>query len=328
MKFLGFLVRWFGFLVGLISALVIGLALAGPLGFPFELIMSWPYLVGLIGIIGAILTGFSGWPRFATAIFAGALGVIIVALAAPGDITRAKAPALVAGTDRLIWGNALGFEANVQELMQRTAASGPQTILAVGEVPRRWDWDPTDERKRLNMSRAGGLAVEGCASTTTPLRNSGQYGGRMRSRTYALKVSCPNYTLFAVHLTNPLWERGLRFARRGSEFDALARAIAAQDGPVVVIGDFNAAPNAPPLIQFTKAANLQKTACGGRWVPTWRPLLWRTKFNQSNPLTGIPIDHLFTRDISVRSCTVGLDFGSDHLPLVVELEQRAPVPLP
>jgi endonuclease/exonuclease/phosphatase (EEP) superfamily protein YafD len=127
--------------------------------------------------------------------------------------------------------------------------------------------------------------------------------------------------LFAVHLTNPLWQWGQRHVRRNRELDELARAIKVEEGPIVVIGDFNTPPNALPFSRFMKAANIDHTSCGGRWLPTWRPLGWRGKFNDANPLTGIPIDHLFTRDVQVVSCTVGKDFGSDHLPLIVELKK-------
>lgn len=321
MTIVKFLWRWGGFLVGLGALFFVIMALAGPIGFPFELFASWPYLVGAIGLTGAIAFGISGWGRMGTLTFAGALIVVILAVASPGDLSRARAPELTQGTDTLIWGNALGYQDNVKELMARAQANRG-AVLAAGEVPRLWTWEPMEARKDLNVMRTGGIVVEGCASTHMPFRNMGQYGGQMRQRTYAIKVSCPNYTLFAVHLTNPLWEMGLRFARRGQELEALARAIKAETGPVVVIGDFNTPPNALPFSRFIKQAGVSHTSCGGRWLPTWRPYGWRGKFNAANPLTGIPIDHLFTRNIDVVSCTVGKDFGSDHLPLMVELKKQ------
>jgi hypothetical protein len=325
MKILQFFFKWLGFFVGLAASSLVGLALAGPLGFPFELFMSWPYLVGAIGIAGAVVTGLSGWPKFATLIFAGSVGVLAIAFASPGDISRAKAPPLSAGSDRLIWGNSLGQKASITQLMTRAQSYGGQeTILAVGEVPRLGQWQSLTTRQSLAVARSGGLGVEGCGRQPTPYRNMGDYGGNARHRTFALRIDCPNFTLFAVHLTNPVWQRGLRFERRQQEFAALARAVAAEKGPVVVIGDFNTAPNAPAVSRFISQAQVNKISCGGRWLPTWRPLSWRERFHPANPLTGIPIDHLYTRNVDVLSCTIGPDFGSDHLPLVVELKRPTP----
>jgi endonuclease/exonuclease/phosphatase (EEP) superfamily protein YafD len=77
----------------------------------------------------------------------------------------------------------------------------------------------------------------------------------------------------------------------------------------------------PPFARFMKEANLDHSSCGGRWLPTWRPDAWRGHINDRSPLTGIPIDHLFTRDVQVAACAVGKDFGSDHLPLIVTLRK-------
>jgi hypothetical protein len=321
MKVLLFLVQSVGFLVGFGALGLVGMALAGPLGFPFELFASWPYLIAAIGTISAIIAGICRWPRLGTLVFAGSVVLVAMAMASPGDLTRARAPEPNPDNSHLIWGNLLGYQANARELMTRAEGLN-QAVLATGEVPRLWEWEPIPGRAALKTVRMGGLAVEGCSSEFTPYRNEGRYGGSMRTRTFALRVACKDYVFYAVHLTNPLWEWGLRLARRNDEMADLAKAIKAETGPVVVIGDFNIPPNAVPFSPFLKQANVTHTSCGGRWLPTWRPLGWRARFKDGNPLTGIPIDHLFTRDIQVVSCTVGKDFGSDHLPLVVEFKKE------
>jgi Endonuclease/Exonuclease/phosphatase family len=322
MKVVLFLVKAFGFIVGMGAFGLVAMALAGPLGYPFELFASWPYLVAALSTMGAIVAGICRWPRLGTITFIGAVVVIAIAMASPGDITRARAPTPNPDNHHLIWGNLLGQQEAARELMTRAGAL-PKAVLATGEVPRLWTWESLPTRADLNTVRGGGIAVEGCSDDVKPFRNEGRYGGSIRTRTYALRVVCQDYILYAVHLTNPLWEMGLRYARRNEEMVELAAAIKAETGPVVVIGDLNTPPNMPPLPRFMKQANLSHTSCGGRWLPTWRPLGWRERFNPANPLTGIPIDHLFTRDVQVVSCTVGADFGSDHLPLVVEFKTLA-----
>jgi hypothetical protein len=319
MKVVMFLVKAFGLIVGLGAFGLVAMALAGPLGFPFELFASWPYLVAALATLGAIVAGICRWPRLGTITFIGSVVVIAIAMASPGDITRPRAPTPNPDNHHLIWGNLLGQQGAAKVLMARAEAL-PNAVLATGEVPRLWTWQSLPTRADLKTVRGGGLAVEGCRDDVKLFRNEGRYGGAIRQRTFALRVACKEYTLYAVHLTNPLWEWGLRHARRNEEMVELAAAIKSEPGPVVIIGDFNTPPNMPPLAKFTKTANVSHISCGGRWLPTWRPLSWRERFAPANPLTGIPIDHLFTRDVQVVSCTVGEDFGSDHLPLVVEFK--------
>jgi endonuclease/exonuclease/phosphatase (EEP) superfamily protein YafD len=323
MKVVKFLWRWSGFMCGLAALGFVVMALAAPLGWPFELFASWPYLVATIGLTGAIILGMTGWGKLATATIAGSLIVAAIAIAAPGDLTRARAPSPKPDNQHLIWGNAMRQSDSVLALMARTADL-PNPVLALAEIPSGWDWPALPARQSLNRVKAGdgliGIGVEGCARERETYVTRSVRDGQERIRTYALKVKCPGYTLFAVHLTNPLWEWGQRFARRNRELEQLAAVVSAQKGPVVVIGDFNAPPSVTPFSRFMKQAGVDHTSCGGRWLPTWRPYGWRGKHGDGNPLTGIPIDHLFTRDIEVVSCTVGKDFGSDHLPLIVEFK--------
>lgn len=324
MKGVKFLYRWTGFLVGLFGIFLIIMALCAPLGWPFELFASWPYLVAAIGLSAAVVLGLTGWGKLATVTIGGTLVVAAFAIASPGDLSRSRAPPPQPENLHLIWGNAMREEEYVRTLMTRTIAPN-SPVLAIGEIPSGWEWQPLPSRQELNRVKAGdgriGIGVEGCASQRETFTTKSVRNGQERIRTYALKVACPGYTLFAVHLTNPLWEWGQRLGRRNLELVQLAHAVKAQQGPVVVIGDFNTPPNVPPFSRFMKQAGVDHTSCGGRWLPTWRPLSWRGKFGDGNPLTGIPIDHLFTRDVQVVSCTVGADFGSDHLPLVVELKK-------
>jgi Endonuclease/Exonuclease/phosphatase family len=326
MKFILFLVKALGCVVGFSALTLVIMALAGPIGWPFELFTSWPYLIAAIGTISAMVAGICRWPRLGTIVFGGSVILIALAMAAPGDITRSTAPPPNAENLHLFWGNAMRKEVNVENLMARSAL--PYTpVLAIAEIPTGWAWPGLPSRQALNRTQSGDsrilIGVEGCSGSNQAYTTQSTRAGQTRVRTFALKVTCPSYTLFAVHLTNPLWEWGKRWGLRNQELIQLADAIKNQAGPVVVIGDFNTPPNAAPFSRFMKAANVDHTSCGGRWLPTWRPLGWRGKFKDGNPLTGIPIDHLFTRDVQVVSCTVGADFGSDHLPLIVELKKPA-----
>ena len=319
MKVLAFLVRWLGFFVGLCALGLVGMALASPFGWPFELFSSWPYLVAAIGLGSAIVVGITGWPRFATGLVAAALVIVALAVASPGDLTRPNAGPPSADITTLVWGNAFDSLENVRTLGEQ-AARADAAIIAIGETPRETRI-PAEVKPKIDATTTkGGISVLGCAGANQDIIENIRAGETEQDRTFAIKVRCPTFKLFAVHLTNPLWQQGKRHTRRGKELEALARAVRSETGPIVVIGDFNTAPNAPAFSRFMQQANLSHSACGGRWLPTWRPEAWRGHINDRSPLTGIPIDHVFTRDIDVASCSVGQDFGSDHLPLIVRLK--------
>jgi hypothetical protein len=129
----------------------------------------------------------------------------------------------------------------------------------------------------------------------------------LRSRT---TIAGRRVHLFAVHLTRPGTPRYL--AMRREEMAALAALVAEIDGPVVVMGDFNATTRSPAFRRFLRASGLKAHDSGflppqTTW-PAWLPHL------------GIQIDHVLTkggvRTISERA---GPDIGSNHLPIAATL---------
>lgn len=91
-----------------------------------------------------------------------------------------------------------------------------------------------------------------------------------------------------------------------------------QDGqPLVVIGDFNATPWSASLWQMKQAAQLYDTA-RGRWpTPTWPAWL--------HPLLRIPIDQVLVSPANqwtIHSRAVGSEYGSDHLPVAVDVSLK------
>jgi endonuclease/exonuclease/phosphatase (EEP) superfamily protein YafD len=90
----------------------------------------------------------------------------------------------------------------------------------------------------------------------------------------------------------------------------LAREVAAETGPVIVVGDFNSSRwsyKSRPLLH----AGLIEAAKGKSPGPTWR---------RRNPLLGIPIDRLLYRGkgMGCKSFEIGPDLGSDHRPVTGE----------
>jgi endonuclease/exonuclease/phosphatase (EEP) superfamily protein YafD len=100
------------------------------------------------------------------------------------------------------------------------------------------------------------------------------------------------------------------------EFDAAAKWSLRQQQEnkreVVVIGDFNSTPWSGRFRKFLHDANLRNSQRGFGLQPTWSASL--------PSVLMIAIDHcLHSQSITTISRATGVNIGSDHLPLFVEL---------
>ena len=111
-------------------------------------------------------------------------------------------------------------------------------------------------------------------------------------------------TVATTHLNRPFWAGGVA---QPEQIEALAKHIRQLDGPLILAGDFNAAPWSAAYTRLVEAAGIRRAGHGLN--VTWPAWLW--------PFSGIPIDHVFTKGIAgpieVRT---GPGNGSDHRPLI------------
>lgn len=86
-----------------------------------------------------------------------------------------------------------------------------------------------------------------------------------------------------------------------------------QTGPVIVTGDFNATPWSSPFRSLTRDTGLINSQNGFGLQPSFSA--------DSNLFLRVPIDHLVhSADLEVTDRRLGPDLGSDHFPLVVDLQ--------
>src|SRR6185437_3001034 len=116
--------------------------------------------------------------------------------------------------------------------------------------------------------------------------------------------------LIGVH---PSWPLGPAVsAERNRELSRLAALARATPAPLVLAGDFNVTPFSPHFRAFVEQSGLRWTAMRAGWQPTWPTFF---------PIGGIQIDHVFvSRGISVQRFARGGGIGSDHRPILVDLE--------
>lgn len=100
------------------------------------------------------------------------------------------------------------------------------------------------------------------------------------------------------------------------EFDALAQwsqSMLKQGHEPIAIGDFNNTPWSLSFRQLLTHSGLHNSQNGFGLQPTWHSSL--------PTVLQIPIDHgLHSPNFSTRNRTIGTNIGSDHLPLLVDLQ--------
>ncbi|HWQ87893.1 endonuclease/exonuclease/phosphatase family protein [Brevundimonas sp.] len=99
---------------------------------------------------------------------------------------------------------------------------------------------------------------------------------------------------------------------RASNLMMAAAVQEATAGPTLVIGDMNATPWSDRLRLLSSTLVRLSPALGSTWF-------------SSLPVLGLPIDHAFVTPDLRASARVGPGVGSDHLPLIVSIQQPAVV---
>lgn len=107
-------------------------------------------------------------------------------------------------------------------------------------------------------------------------------------------------TIVAVHLSKPYFDEA-----SWVELGHLERVLRRIEGPIILSGDFNAAPWSDPLAMLARAADLAP--------PPSHPATWPVRLG---PL-GVPIDNMFSRGTArIETIESGEAYGSNHRPLL------------
>ncbi len=104
-----------------------------------------------------------------------------------------------------------------------------------------------------------------------------------------------------------------RAGLRDAQLDFAAGWAADQQGHYLVVGDFNATPWSWPFRNLVASGDLRNSQRGFGLQPTFSTM--------SNAILRVPIDHLLHSDgLRIRDRRLGPSLGSDHFPLIVDLE--------
>ncbi|GLQ54613.1 endonuclease/exonuclease/phosphatase family protein [Devosia nitrariae] len=299
--------------LGLVAAAVV-VAASGPTYIPGQALLQSlrPHLaVGLL--VYAVVVLFSGarWRALALA----GIAAVSIAHTAWIIIPQQQARAAVAARPTVTQFDLLSFnvlntnKGNSAPIVDMILERDADVVILMEAAPLL----PDIERLRTAYPYGIGCELEATCDTLlvskTPLEKSSRLAdlGHIFPRRviYAASViDGHRVNLVAAHLTKPYFDY---FSV--AEARVLRKGLNGLEGPVVVAGDFNAAPWSRNLIRLMRNADL---LTGNAYPGTWPVELGDL---------GVPIDTMFTRAPAVITSIEGLPdpMGSNHRGIVAQI---------
>ncbi|HWD13004.1 endonuclease/exonuclease/phosphatase family protein [Pseudochrobactrum sp. sp1633] len=235
-----------------------------------------------------------------------------------------EAKPAVAETDavtyRLMQINLLQNNADPKALLQAVARNKPD-IITYQEGSEQWQpWLKTLEGSYPYRHQCGSLPKKWGVGILSR-RPFADFGtpvctGDGVLATALVNLSGTNVLVSSLHQSWP-WP-----FKQVQQFEMLRPALEPMANPhgipVIIAGDFNAAPWSTNLRQYEMLTETKRIAgAGPTWLTTRLPDALR-------PWIGLPIDHILINEtVTMRSIRTGEPIGSDHQPLLLEFSVPA-----
>jgi endonuclease/exonuclease/phosphatase (EEP) superfamily protein YafD len=299
-------------LTALLALLCVGsvLALAAPLGWPFELFAHFRAQYAAAGVVLAAL--FAWRRRAAPAVLGVAMALWHSAPGIRSAVAAGEAPACDGAAFTVLTAN-LQYSNGDPAAFLAWLATRPADLVLLQEVTAEW---------AATLEARSGYAHRLLSPREDP------YGigvlGRVPLETVGL-LDLANDGLPSIAGTVAMDGQRVRFLGLHTRWPvvpglaelrdlALVRAAAiAREGadPLVLGGDLNLTPYAPAYGQLIAESGLVDVMHGRGWQPTWNAGFW--------PL-ALRIDHLLVSPgVCVEHAEVGPAIGSDHRPVIARL---------
>jgi endonuclease/exonuclease/phosphatase (EEP) superfamily protein YafD len=217
--------------------------------------------------------------------------------------------------------NLLSTNESYNEVIEYIVASDPDVVL-LHESSRPWEvaMESSDLGYEVVKGRSEDL-IFGTLVLTRQTVDASSFGfaegdGRAIALTYLPEGWPEPVQILSSHPVAPT--SGERAGLRDAQLGFAAEWAGQQQGAYMVVGDLNASPWSSPFRGLVSDGGLRNSQLGFGLQPSFSA---RTIF----PLR-VPIDHLLhSDDLRVTDRRLGPPMGSDHFPLVVDL-QYAPGP--
>lgn len=275
-----------------------------------DLFAGFRHQLAVALILIAVVAAIARWKKTAVAI--GLLAVVNLALVAPLFFgpSRPETSQL-----RVLSFNILASNRRFDEVVDFIRASDANVVV-LHEVTSRWeeeieeaaatfdDWpyEITEARARGDLFGSMVLVEPGAAIESF---------GFALTDPRAIEILLPDgVALLAIHPLSPSSE--FRAEQNDRQLLFATDWAAGQDGPAIVVGDFNATPWSYPFRRLMASTDLSNSALGFGLDLSYPA--------DGNPLFRVPIDHLlFSDGLAVVDRRLGPAMGSDHFPLTVDL---------
>jgi len=301
-------------LIGLVVAIIAG-RLSG-----FERMLDLAahfqvqYLGGsLIGLVLCLVLRRWRWAMLA-AVCAAVTAWQVVPWYLPSEGGRAVGSNPSSSTLRILLANVRTSNDRYQDVVAMIDQAEPDVVV-LQEVDERWLLGvkpiEADLPHIISAPRADNFGI--AVFSRRPLENAHiVYLGptELESITVEVKVGGERVTLVATHPVPPVTRRLTRL--RNEQLDAVAGAVAATPGPILVVGDLNVTMWSMTYRKLIDITGLRNARRGFGILPSW---------SMNKPFFArIPIDHcLHSADLGIASCRLGEPIGSDHRPLIVDV---------
>lgn len=297
------------------ALLVLATAIAFVPAAPWPIELATHFRVQYAALLGGVGVGVAlarRWVPAALFLVAAAANLAVIApLYAGGSVAHAAAasPRL-----RLMFTNVLMENRAHARVLDAIRAADPDVVVAA-EIDAAW-WDALraglpEHRFTLADPRADNFGI-GLLSRVPLAGAEIAYLGSLGVPTViaGIPLGARPVTLLATHTVPPVSPSAFR--ERNAHLAELARRVRGATGPAVVLGDLNVTPFSPWFADLLRDADLRDSLVGhgpqGSWPADLRVL-------------RIPIDHcLVSPAIRILDRWVGPPVGSDHLPVVVDLD--------
>jgi hypothetical protein len=277
------------------------------LGYPFDLISSYRWYWVIMGVVSAGIWGLSrGWKMVIASFVVSALNLMVTVPASGNAPVGGKMAAAVIG-----WANVKNNPEALTRVIKDAEAKGA-TLVMLAEAPQAVFTPPP-----------GWTLIEApVANDPTAIAVLSKGSWRAVTVPGEPTMAAPparDITIIGVHPQDAHKGRRSTPVRDGLINRAGARA-GIQEGPTVVLGDFNAAPWDRAMRQFREYGKVTRVRCGG-WVGG--------TYSQAFGLIGVATDHAYVRDVKVTHCKVGATLpGGHHKPIWLYVAPQAAAPAP
>jgi hypothetical protein len=276
-------------------------------GFPWDALSSYRWVWVALGLASvAVWAVGRGWRMVLASAVVTGLNLIVTIPAAGVAPKGSEVARAVIG-----WANVEGSEAALQKVMAEAERNQASLVMlaeapvGVMRPPAGWALIeapvPGDPTAIAVLSKANWQAVTVAGEPTMARPVDGAL------------------TVIGVHPIDAA-ARGRQSPQRDALINRAANRAGIQEGPTIVVGDFDASSWDRSMKRFTEAGAVERVRCGG-WAGSTEMRVFG--------IIGVAVDHAFVRDVQVTHCRVGsvLPQGS-HKPLWLYVAPKAPAQEP